>query len=302
VLRLGLSLVGGALGLVATKSFADEVEAAAKRAPGEICRENANCASGLCGPKDRHGRRTCHCQTKDDCPAPRDSCTTTPVCTEGICSTVYSDGQGRPCDPDNPICCGDQVCGGVAVGYTDCRINHAPTACDVNVKNPWKSTCVSFTMRAGDPDGDIGWLEIDSPPTHGIVTAYISTIGPSGGAIRAEGGSALRAFVAEAASPEEPGGDVIRAQTVNICERWSDYPAPDYPPRCDPPVAYPGDKTRFYNVGNYHCADAAFFQRTMCYVPLSSTFTGLDSFTYVGVDEFGRRSEPASVTIEIIEV
>jgi hypothetical protein len=42
-------------------------DAASKRALGEICRKNGDCASGLCGPKDRYGRQSCACATDADC-------------------------------------------------------------------------------------------------------------------------------------------------------------------------------------------------------------------------------------------
>ena len=55
--RLAKRLLGGTaaglLGLVGA-----DAAAATCRRPGDVCRENANCCSGSCGPKDRTGRRT----------------------------------------------------------------------------------------------------------------------------------------------------------------------------------------------------------------------------------------------------
>ncbi len=53
---LGMAL-GGLLGSAAVR----EANAATLRSPGEICRKNGECASGLCSPKDRTGRQRCQC-------------------------------------------------------------------------------------------------------------------------------------------------------------------------------------------------------------------------------------------------
>jgi hypothetical protein len=156
-------------------------------------------------------------------------------------------------------------------------------------------------MRAGDPDRDIGWIEIDMHPKEGFLVDYVARNIETDNELYAVGGGALRAFVPEMEPSEEFGGEIVQAQSSDICARWKQT-GDAYPILCPFPVAYPGDITRFYGAANYVCPDAAFFQGAICYVPFSSTFTGFDTFTYVGVDEFGQRSAPASVTIEIFEV
>lgn len=66
-------LAGGALGLLGIHSGA----AAICRDSGAVCREHANCCSGVCGPKHRLGRRTCieicpyPCNVAADCGDPQ---------------------------------------------------------------------------------------------------------------------------------------------------------------------------------------------------------------------------------------
>ena len=49
---------------------AERGSAAALRLPGEICRKDGECASGVCGPKDATGRQRCQCTTSSQCPTP----------------------------------------------------------------------------------------------------------------------------------------------------------------------------------------------------------------------------------------
>lgn len=44
------------------------------------------------------------------------------------------------------------------------------------------------------------------------------------------------------------------------------------------------------------------FAHTLCYVPFSPTFTGLDTFTYVVIDSDGNESAPATADIDIFEI
>ncbi|WP_369643951.1 hypothetical protein [Acidovorax sp. A79] len=45
-----------------------------------------------------------------------------------------------------------------------------------------------------------------------------------------------------------------------------------------------------------------FFGAIICYVPISSTSTGFDTFTYTAIDVDDNESAPVSVTIEVFEV
>jgi hypothetical protein len=104
--RMVAGLAAGVLGLVGLRS----AEAASCRAAGNICRENANCCSGLCGPKDRSGRRRCHCQSLADCPAP-DQCRAA-TCDDGICGEEILVGQD--CTADACTCTAGGSCGGAS--------------------------------------------------------------------------------------------------------------------------------------------------------------------------------------------
>jgi hypothetical protein len=107
------------------------------REAGRICREDANCCSGLCGAKDASGRRTCACPS--DTETCRGACVTadvfladplncgacnhrcpgiangTAICTDGACGVVCNEGF-RPCDSGlcAPAdgCCTDDECPG----------------------------------------------------------------------------------------------------------------------------------------------------------------------------------------------
>src|SRR5215213_8048990 len=95
-------------GVTALSGF--EADAASCRAPGTVCREHANCCSGICGEPDRFGRRRCQCQTVADCPASSNKCKPS-VCTDGVCTTTTvtctaSDQchVAGTCDPTTGLC------------------------------------------------------------------------------------------------------------------------------------------------------------------------------------------------------
>ncbi|HEY7030988.1 MAG TPA: hypothetical protein VH482_06670 [Thermomicrobiales bacterium] len=80
-------LAAGALGLVGV----GRAEAVACRMPGGLCREHADCCSGLCGPKDATGRRRCACRAVGDCPPP--AVCRAVACQGGACvGSVLPDG------------------------------------------------------------------------------------------------------------------------------------------------------------------------------------------------------------------
>lgn len=73
--RVMIGLVAGALG-VAGRERAD---ARTCGDVGSVCDGNALCCSGVCGSKDRFGRRRCQCATDKDCRGKN------AVCEDGIC-------------------------------------------------------------------------------------------------------------------------------------------------------------------------------------------------------------------------
>lgn len=58
--------------------------------PGAVCREHANCCSGLCGPRDATGRHRCLCKTAADCPGANKVCTAAGICATPSASTTTS--------------------------------------------------------------------------------------------------------------------------------------------------------------------------------------------------------------------
>lgn len=79
--RLLGGMLAGALALVGVETVgAVPVEPVnpGGRATGDICRKSGDCASGICTPPDRTGRRRCGCQVNADCGKGF-------ACQEGIC-------------------------------------------------------------------------------------------------------------------------------------------------------------------------------------------------------------------------
>src|SRR3954447_14903133 len=77
---LGLGIFGP-LGAVLWSRGSD---AALCREAGRTCRENADCCSALCGPKDATGRRECTCPPRTT-PCGGNCCTAGQVCVQGTC-------------------------------------------------------------------------------------------------------------------------------------------------------------------------------------------------------------------------
>lgn len=112
-LRGVAAFVAAGIGLA---TGAAETDAARKRAPGEVCLGNQNCASGICGGPDWSGRKRCLCATPSDCPQPKpgDACHTA-TCTAGVCG--FSVNVGTPCNDRNACTTGETcqangACGG----------------------------------------------------------------------------------------------------------------------------------------------------------------------------------------------
>jgi hypothetical protein len=79
--RFLVKIAAAAVGLVGTR----QADARTCSQPGRVCREHANCCTGLCG-KGSNGRLTCQCRNDADCPATGSSCRVA-VCKAGVCGT-----------------------------------------------------------------------------------------------------------------------------------------------------------------------------------------------------------------------
>ncbi|HEY7034765.1 MAG TPA: hypothetical protein VH482_25725 [Thermomicrobiales bacterium] len=146
--RLIAGLAAGAFGLVG----AERAEAVACRTPGSLCRENANCCSGVCGPKDRTGRRTCRCRTGADCAAAGASpqrlcadglCVACPsgdvcaggvcppgdVCAGGACTCTADAAPARPPCGADPACCACLITAGCGPACANHAINCTSDLC-----------------------------------------------------------------------------------------------------------------------------------------------------------------------------
>lgn len=93
--RLVGGLVAGALGFVGVRG----ASARACTGTGTVCRENADCCTGSCGPRDRTGRRRCACQADEQCPAGW-------VCGEGSCRDVCADRAAGAACATGKVCSG----------------------------------------------------------------------------------------------------------------------------------------------------------------------------------------------------
>lgn len=148
LLKAGLS---SAIGLALSGIGVNGGRAAqALRQPGEICRKPADCASGLCGPKDRTGRSRCLCLTFADCPPLTDGgVCDIGTCNAGVCETAIN--VGASCGASdlcttNPVCQPDGSCGG---GTTNCT---ALSQChEVGVCDPQTGGCTNPEKADGMP-------------------------------------------------------------------------------------------------------------------------------------------------------
>ena len=176
--------------------------------------------------------------------------------------------------------------GGTAGGGVDTTVKsfeiavqHVPTADEVNIKHPWKAACIPVTLSAHDIDTDpkinalyplryAPLFKIKEHPTEGYLVDYV-------GVSKSLAAPSPNARISKSISV--PLGDTVDS-VEHRGASGSRAPVPG-------PVSPWG-----------------FFATTICYVPISSTYTGPDTFTYTAVDVDGNESAPASVAIEIFEV
>jgi hypothetical protein len=158
--RVLTGLAAGALGMIGIGA-----EARTCTGAGTVCRENANCCSGYCGPQDASGRRRCACVAPTvacdgrcvdpataylsdvgNCGACGKSCSRTrcqiATCVNGVCGLAPDSVMvGRSCDDGNrctvnDVCRADGSCAGTAVTCTpqdqchSAACNQATGACD----------------------------------------------------------------------------------------------------------------------------------------------------------------------------
>jgi hypothetical protein len=156
--RLLVGALAGVLGIAGR----GHAEAVVCRTPGQLCRENANCCSRLCG-KDATGRRVCRCQSAADCPTPRGGCQQA-TCEAGVCLTgpVVCTAPGDACVNGGCTCtvggvCGsfqpcansNCICGTATEGGPVCLVENAVCeilpACSSSAECAQGSVCVANT-------------------------------------------------------------------------------------------------------------------------------------------------------------
>ena len=146
------TLAGVAAAALAGSTKATGARAATTRAPGEICRKNSECASGLCGPRDATGRQRCLCQSANDCGSGK-------VCTSGTCTIVCPAGS-KPCGNDCislTSCCTAGDCNGTACLEGLCLCGN--TTCGVGQVCGPNGVCSNgcFIKDQLNPSGKFWW-------------------------------------------------------------------------------------------------------------------------------------------------
>ena len=180
-----------------------------------------------------------------------------------------------------------------------------PVALNESYKHPWKPACIPVSFLAMDIDTDSviadTWQHGDpwpyptfrilTYPSKGFITVYVSRRTPDGDeqpAIRFASKDLSFDYLLPQSGMVKVGTQA--ASPVVVKDSQPDLAAVMNP---SPPRAgwdRPGGRHSTYN-----------WVMTWCYVPFSSTFVGVDSFTYDVTDPDGNVSNAASIVIEIYE-
>lgn len=120
LLKAGMAAVAG--GALTRVGLGEARAAQTPRGPGSICRKDADCDIGICGPKDRTGRSRCVCVEASDCPLPRGAVCREATCTAGVCGTRVT--VEAACQPANRC-----LTGGTCNAVGDC-VGGTPLDCD----------------------------------------------------------------------------------------------------------------------------------------------------------------------------
>jgi hypothetical protein len=105
--RLLSGLAAGLLGMAGGQG----ADARVCGMPGNICREHADCCSGLCGARDLTRRRRCQCKSAADCPVADGGCQT--ACDAGVCAQPTNPYGASACETPATFCAeGMPTCGG----------------------------------------------------------------------------------------------------------------------------------------------------------------------------------------------
>lgn len=265
---------------------------------------NETCA-GQCGPVQNNCQQTVACPPCDCVPASLEQ-TCAGKCgeTHNTCGETVDCGpcrEGLTCDacaalggPDlyhrATDCCGggELVCdcgqllrsNGVDIQCTRpgvCRPNHAPVALDRDSKLVWDPDggegAYPIELNAYEPDlEDRGntKFRIVTYPEHGFLDANSDMIdGPQG----------------PPALPAPPLPADVRMDCKPRCNQVQLMGCSEWCPDCT------------YEL----CPEGGYWNSLLFYIPNSSAFTGIDSFTYAAVDVFGAEGPPALYSITIYE-
>ncbi|MFT4040403.1 MAG: hypothetical protein QM692_19640 [Thermomicrobiales bacterium] len=195
-------------------------------------------------------------------------------------------------------CCGDLVCAYIEHGVGVCRVNHAPVAHAISVRNPWRSPCVPITLTGYEPDRDFVRFRIVTTPTEGFLSD-----------LSLENTGAAGWTTGLPAPPLPDGADMTcpprRCRTAS-CDTAPTGTCSD----CSVGVEI-GDRALWFRDQDgelvptagafYTCPEGWYFASSFCYIPYKSTFKGSDAFTYSMVDEHGAEGPAVSVDIDVYE-
>lgn len=128
--RLLAALAGSAL---VAAGFGPASAAVRKRAVGNARKVNGDCASGLCAAESPT-RKTCHCRSAADCPAPSNHCLAASCAASGACGVIEAVvctafdrcHVAGVCDPATGVCSNPAAHdGAICDDHDACTINDA---------------------------------------------------------------------------------------------------------------------------------------------------------------------------------